>query len=44
MVQMNLQYKEVAVKLVYYGPAMSGKTTNLQQLHSCSTRKRAGGL
>ncbi|MEM7159187.1 MAG: gliding motility protein [Myxococcota bacterium] len=25
--------KEVTLKLVYYGPALSGKTTNLQQLH-----------
>ena len=33
MVQMNLEFKEVAVKIVYYGPALSGKTTNLQQLH-----------
>ncbi len=33
MVQMNLEFKEVTVKIVYYGPALSGKTTNLQALH-----------
>lgn len=44
MVQMNLQYKEVAVKLVYYGPAMSGKTTNLQQLHKLFNPETRGRL
>ena len=44
MVQMNLQYKEVAVKLVYYGPAMSGKTTNLQQLHKIFNPETRGRL
>jgi len=33
MVQVNMALKEVQLKLVYYGPALSGKTTNLQQLH-----------
>lgn len=44
MVQMNLQYKEVSVKLVYYGPAMSGKTTNLQQLHKMFNPETRGRL
>src|SRR3990172_9209310 len=26
--------KEIVLKLVYYGPAMSGKTTNLLKIHS----------
>ena len=32
---MQLQFKprEVSLKLVYYGPGLSGKTTNLSQLH-----------
>jgi len=34
MVQVNMATKEVMLKLVYYGPALSGKTTNLQQLHA----------
>jgi len=32
-VQINVQERELTVKVVYYGPALSGKTTNLQQLH-----------
>jgi signal recognition particle receptor subunit beta len=33
-VQINMQEREITVKVVYYGPALSGKTTNLQQLHA----------
>ena len=33
MVQINMGEREITVKVVYYGPAKSGKTTNLQQLH-----------
>ncbi len=44
MVQMNLQHKEVAVKVVYYGPALSGKTTNLQQLHQIFNPETRGRL
>jgi len=33
MVQLNNEAREIAVKLVYYGPALSGKTTNLQALY-----------
>jgi signal recognition particle receptor subunit beta len=33
MVQINMGQKEITVKVVYYGPALSGKTTNLLQLH-----------
>jgi mutual gliding-motility protein MglA len=32
MVQLNADTREIAVKVVYYGPALSGKTTNLQAL------------
>ncbi|MCH2170987.1 hypothetical protein MK489_09400 [Myxococcota bacterium] len=34
MVQINMQEREISLKVVYYGPALSGKTTNLQQIHS----------
>ncbi len=34
MVQINMTAREIIVKVVYYGPALSGKTTNLQQLHA----------
>jgi signal recognition particle receptor subunit beta len=33
MPQLNVSSREIALKLVYYGPALSGKTTNLQQIH-----------
>jgi hypothetical protein len=32
MVQVNVENREVSLKVVYYGPALSGKTTNLQAL------------
>ena len=32
--QLDFAAREVTIKLVYYGPAKSGKTTNLQSLHS----------
>jgi signal recognition particle receptor subunit beta len=32
MAQVNAQTREIAIKVVYYGPALSGKTTNLQAL------------
>ncbi|PIE90348.1 MAG: hypothetical protein CR997_07090 [Acidobacteria bacterium] len=33
MVQFNTKDNEILVKIVYYGPGLSGKTTNLQKLH-----------
>jgi len=33
MVQFNTKDNEILVKIVYYGPSLSGKTTNLQKLH-----------
>jgi len=44
VVQMNLELKEVAIKLVYYGPALSGKTTNLQALHKMFDPHHRGKL
>jgi signal recognition particle receptor subunit beta len=32
MVQLNPEAREIVLKVVYYGPALSGKTTNLQAL------------
>lgn len=31
--QFNAQQKEISIKIVYYGPPLSGKTTNLQAIH-----------
>src|SRR5512137_1859882 len=33
MVQLNNEARELSIKVVYYGPALSGKTTNLQALY-----------
>jgi signal recognition particle receptor subunit beta len=32
-VQLNHAQRELTVKVVYYGPGLSGKTTNLQKIH-----------
>ncbi len=41
MVQFNTRANEILLKLVYYGPGLSGKTTNLQSLHAmCSDEQR----
>ncbi|MBU8934184.1 MAG: GTPase domain-containing protein [candidate division Zixibacteria bacterium] len=34
MVSINYSAREVSCKIVYYGPGLSGKTTNLQYVHS----------
>lgn len=34
MVSINYSSREVCCKIVYYGPGLSGKTTNLQYVHS----------
>jgi signal recognition particle receptor subunit beta len=44
MVQIDFQQREIAIKLVYYGPALSGKTTNLQQIHTRIDEKNRGRL
>ena len=30
----NWQLRELNLKIVYYGPALSGKTTNIEQIHA----------
>jgi mutual gliding-motility protein MglA len=30
----NWQLRQINLKIVYYGPALSGKTTNLEQIHT----------
>lgn len=44
MVQFNADSREIAVKVVYYGPALSGKTTNLQALFQKIDPKVRGRL
>jgi mutual gliding-motility protein MglA len=43
-VQINFGGREIAIKLVYYGPALSGKTTNLRSLHQLTTEGSRGRL
>jgi signal recognition particle receptor subunit beta len=40
----NWQLKELNLKVVYYGPALSGKTTNLEQIHAKVDPRRRGDL
>ncbi len=44
MVLFNYATKELTLKVVYYGPGLGGKTTNLQQLHSRLNPKTRGKL
>jgi hypothetical protein len=42
--QLDFKSRELTVKLVYYGPALSGKTTNLQAIHQLVAPDVAGRL
>lgn len=44
MADINESWKKLTVKIVYYGPAMSGKTTNLICLHDLVTHGSKGDL
>lgn len=44
MVSINYSLREVCCKIVYYGPGLSGKTTNLQYVHSKVPRNACGEL
>jgi len=44
MVQFNTRANEILLKLVYYGPGLSGKTTNLQVLHNIASEAYRGEL
>lgn len=44
MVQINFALKEVNCKIVYYGPGMSGKTTNLEVVHKKAPTANKGDL
>jgi mutual gliding-motility protein MglA len=44
MAHLNADAREIAVKVVYYGPALSGKTTNLQALFHKIDAKVRGRL
>jgi hypothetical protein len=40
----NWQMKRLNLKIVYYGPALSGKTTNIEQIHKSINPKRRSDL
>lgn len=44
MVQFNHAQREITLKVVYYGPALSGKTTNLQMVHQLLDPQSRGRL
>ena len=44
MVQINFARREVNCKIVYYGPGLSGKTTNLELIHQKAGAGIAGSL
>lgn len=44
MVQINFALKEVNCKVVFYGPGMSGKTTNLEIVHQKAPEEHKGDL
>ena len=44
MAEVDEKEKRILVKVVYYGPALSGKTTNLMQLHDILNPARCGEL
>ena len=42
--QLDFVSRELTIKLVFYGPALSGKTTNLQALHRTADKETTGRL
>jgi signal recognition particle receptor subunit beta len=44
MIEYDRQNRKMVLKLVYYGPALSGKTTNILQLHDLISREERGEL
>lgn len=44
MVQLNLALREINCKIVYFGPGLSGKTTNLEVVHNRAPEDSRGEL
>ncbi len=44
MIEYDQKNRKMVLKLVYYGPALSGKTTNILQLHDLISREERGEL
>ncbi len=44
MASINYALKEISCKIVYYGPGMCGKTTNLQHIHQHTVADKRGNM
>jgi len=44
MPYINIPARELACKIVYYGPGLCGKTTNLEKLHAGAPKETRGDL
>ncbi len=44
MASINYALKEISCKIVYYGPGMCGKTTNLQHIHQHTVEDKRGNM
>ena len=44
MAFVNYASREIQLKIVYYGPALCGKTTNLQIIHETVSQTNKGEL
>ena len=44
MASINYALKEISCKVVYYGPGMCGKTTNLQYIHQHTAADKRGNM
>jgi hypothetical protein len=44
MASINYALKEISCKIVYYGPGMCGKTTNLQYIHQHTMAGKRGNM
>jgi hypothetical protein len=44
MVELNHRERTIKIKIVYYGPPLGGKTTNLQVLHQHALASRRGEM
>lgn len=44
MPHINYQSREITFKIVYYGPGLSGKTTNLMYIHTALDKDRKGEI
>ena len=44
MVMINRATKEITLKIVYYGPGLCGKTTNLEHVYATANPEKKGKL